>query len=134
LTSGPVAGVRTARKSALLVAIVLEMLVAFSVWRGHETRAVILTCAVVALVCSTIASETAALAFYRRWMQLAMALGWVNTRIILGLMYYGVFTPLGFFRRLAGRDPLRRRGPASDSYWIPRARPRQEREQFERLF
>jgi hypothetical protein len=116
------------------VAAVLELLVTLSLWRGHETRATILTCAAVALACSTIASQSAALVFHRRWMQLAEILGWINSRIILGLMYYGVFTPLGSIRRIMGRDPMRRRGPAADSYWVPRSRPRQEREQFERLF
>ena len=134
MTENPSAELRQARKSALLVAAALELLVVLSLWRGHEMRATILTSAAVALACSSIASASAALWFHRRWMQLAAVLGYVNTRILLGVMYYGVFTPLGFARRLLGRDPLRRRGPRADSYWIPRARTRQEREQFERLF
>jgi hypothetical protein len=61
-------------------------------------------------------------------------LGYVNSRVLLTLMYYGVFTPYRLFSRLFGRDPLRRRGPAQESYWVERKRTRQEREQFERLF
>jgi hypothetical protein len=43
---------------------------------------------------------------YRRWMALGHVLGWVNTRIILGLIFYGVVTPIGFVRRLLGKDPM----------------------------
>jgi len=67
-------------------------------------------------------------------MKLAAGLGYVNSRIILSIMYYGVLTPIGFVMRLTGWDPLSRRRARQDSYWLPRPRARQEREQFERLF
>jgi hypothetical protein len=43
---------------------------------------------------------------YQVWMALGHALGWVNTRIILGLIFYGVVTPIGFIRRWLGKDPM----------------------------
>ena len=76
----------------------------------------------------------AARAFHDAWMRLASALGYVNSRVLLTLMYYLVLTPYGFIMRLAGRDPLRRRGKRGESYWIGRKTTRQTREQFERLF
>ena len=36
---------------------------------------------------------------YRLWMRVADALGWVNTRIILSLVFYGLVTPIGVIRR-----------------------------------
>jgi hypothetical protein len=67
-------------------------------------------------------------------MKVAVALGHVNSRVLLTLMYYLVFTPYGLLSRLFGRDPLRRRGPALESYWVERKQTRQAKEQFERLF
>ncbi len=32
---------------------------------------------------------------YRLWMVLGHALGWVNTRIILGAIFFGLITPMG---------------------------------------
>src|SRR5712692_10968394 len=32
---------------------------------------------------------------YRVWMALGHGLGWVNTRILLSVVFYGLFTPLG---------------------------------------
>jgi saxitoxin biosynthesis operon SxtJ-like protein len=43
---------------------------------------------------------------YRRWMALGHVLGWINTRIILGVVFYFVVTPIGFIRRLLGKDPM----------------------------
>jgi hypothetical protein len=44
-------------------------------------------------------------------MVIGNALGWLNTRIILGLVFYGMITPMGFAMRLLGKDPLRLRSP-----------------------
>ena len=45
---------------------------------------------------------------YRVWMTIGHGLGWVNTRIILGIMFYIVFLPVGLLLKLAGKDPLTR--------------------------
>ena len=44
---------------------------------------------------------------YKTWMALGHILAWINTRIILGIIYYGVLTPMGLVMRLAGRDAMR---------------------------
>lgn len=46
---------------------------------------------------------------YRVWMKLAHVLGWINTRLILALVFYGVIAPIGILMRLFGYDPLLRR-------------------------
>ena len=35
-------------------------------------------------------------------------MGWVNTRIILGVLFYGIVTPMGLIMKMTGRDPMRR--------------------------
>ena len=45
---------------------------------------------------------------YRVWMGVGHVLGWVNTRIILGIMFYAVFTPVAVIMRLVGHDPMNR--------------------------
>jgi len=126
--------VREARKTALSVGGVLLAVAAYSLWRHHPLRAQILGAAGGLLLLIGLAAPRWAVPFHNAWMRVAAVLGWINSRIILGFLYYGVMTLLGAVLRLSGRDPLRRRGPAGESYWIPRAKPRQDREQFERLF
>ncbi len=45
---------------------------------------------------------------YLPWMKIGHFLGWVNTRIILGFLFYVIFTPVGLFIRLGKGDPLHR--------------------------
>ena len=45
---------------------------------------------------------------YQGWMRVGHVMGWVNTRIILGVLFYGVVTPMGLVMKVAGRDPMRR--------------------------
>ena len=55
---------------------------------------------------------------YRIWMRGAEALGWLNTRVLLGVVYFLVMTPIGVLMRLIGRDPLDRRLGDRPSYWV----------------
>ena len=59
---------------------------------------------------------------YIGWMKLGDALGWVNSRIILGLVYLIVLQPIAFIMKLFGYDPLRqsRRERKNKSYREPK--------------
>src|SRR5690349_1488987 len=37
------------------------------------------------------------------WMVVAFPIGWVMSRVLLGIVFYGIFTPLALFFRLCGR-------------------------------
>ena len=57
--------------------------------------------------------------FYKVWMRFAEALGWVNTRIILSLIFFLIFFPFGLVMRLFN-DPMRRKlEKSAPSYRIP---------------
>jgi hypothetical protein len=43
---------------------------------------------------------------YRVWMFVGHCLGWVNSRILMTLMFYAVFTPAALLMRIAGRDAM----------------------------
>jgi hypothetical protein len=47
-------------------------------------------------------------------------IGWAVSQILLAVLYYGVFSPLGWAFRLSGRDPLALRRPDRMSHWMPR--------------
>lgn len=66
------------------------------------------------------------------WWLVAEALGWVNQRILLLVMFFFVLAPFGAVRRLMGADPLRRRrGTAS---WVPYPPRYRDPNHYERLF
>ena len=56
------------------------------------------------------------------WMVLAYPIGWTVSRIVLSIIFYGLFTPVACVFRIMGRDALGlRMQPAATSYW--RAKP-----------
>lgn len=46
---------------------------------------------------------------YRGWMKLGNALGWINSRIILGFVFFTMFLVIGVIMRLFGKDPMARK-------------------------
>ena len=46
---------------------------------------------------------------YVGWMKFGNVMNWINTRIILGLLFYGIFLPIGAVMRLFGNDPMHRK-------------------------
>ena len=41
------------------------------------------------------------------WMFVGHVVGWIDTRIILGVVFYGLITPMGLIMRLFGWDSMR---------------------------
>ena len=44
---------------------------------------------------------------YKLWMLLGHTLGWINSRIILGLVFILILQPIAFIMKIFGYDPLR---------------------------
>ena len=60
-------------------------------------------------------------------------LGWINSKIMLALIFYFVVAPMGLVMRLFGRDPMARKSnPASSTYRV--ASVRRPREHMEKPF
>jgi len=53
---------------------------------------------------------------YIAWMHLAFILGWINTRIILVILFYLVFSPIGLLLRIFKVDVLETKNK-SKTYW-----------------
>jgi len=61
---------------------------------------------------------------YVGWMIGVLPISWTVSKLILAVLFYGVFTPLGLFFRILGRDALGLKlQPETDSYWIPKETP-----------
>ena len=90
------------------------------VWRGRSPRlwGLILGGLLMALALAWPRSLTQV---YRVWMTVGEVLGWINTQLILGGLFYLLFTPMGVCMRLRGKDPMRRRlAPEAESYRVVR--------------
>lgn len=69
------------------------------------------------------------------WMRLGLLLNRIVSPIVLGVIYFGLLTPVATLMRLRGRDVLQRRfDPARKSYWIRRDPPGPSGSSFPRQF
>jgi hypothetical protein len=58
---------------------------------------------------------------YRLWMAIASVLGWINTRLILGLAFYLLIMPIGLWMRFLGKLQYKTKihqATDNNSYWI----------------
>ena len=73
--------------------------------------------------------------FNRLWTKFGLLLAKITNPIVTGLMFYLLFTPIAFIRRLRGNDPLHMKIDAdAKSYWIVRTPPGPAPETMRNLF
>tara|TARA_B100000242_G_C42848196_1_gene393900 strand:- start:254 stop:649 length:396 start_codon:yes stop_codon:yes gene_type:complete len=53
---------------------------------------------------------------YKFWMKIGHILGWLNSRIILGMVFILVLQPIALIMRISGHDPLRKKKLNQKSY------------------
>jgi len=59
---------------------------------------------------------------HKGWMWVGHILGWINTRILLGIVFYALLTPIGLVFRLMGKDTMRQRfAGSSTTYRVVRS-------------
>ena len=82
---------------------------------GHEFRAWTLWVGIPGLILGLTAPRLLYYP-YKSWMALGHALGWVNSHIILGLVFIVILQPIAYIMRLTGYDPLRRSRKGLETY------------------
>ncbi len=108
------------RSFGITFAVVFALLAAFSYWhRGagntfYVTLAVSGIFAVVTLVAPRILRPLNLI-----WLKFGLLLHKVVNPVIMGILFFGIFTPMGVVMRVFGVDFLRtKRKLAMESYWI----------------
>ena len=104
-------GKRTLRQfSALLILIIGGM----AAWKGNYAAAAV----VAAVGMLGLAIPATIRPIYVAWMMAAFPIGWLVSHVMLAILYFVVFLPLGLLFRLLGRDALFLRKPAVETYWM----------------
>ena len=111
------------RSFGTLFVAVFGLLGAYSWWRGGAVYPWAFGLSALTLAV-TLAKPHWLAPANRAWMKLAELLNRVASPIVLGVIFYGVFTPVAWAMRLRGRDAMKRRfEPAARTYWVERAPP-----------
>jgi len=115
----PKATRRDLRNFGITFGVVALVIAAFFAWRGRPTPAQGFGTASVVFFLAAFLVPSLLRPFFGPWMKFAEILGYINTRILLGLFYYVGVTPTGLLMRLAGKDPMTRtfKQKGAPTYW-----------------
>lgn len=125
-------GTRAIRQFGLGIVLFAFLVGGVLLWRGKPAGGDVIAAGVV-LGLLTAAVPALGRWVYKIWMGFAFLMGTATSTLLLAIFYYGVITPLGLLLRLGGRDALRLKKPAGDTYWTPLEMPK-DKSYYERLF
>jgi hypothetical protein len=72
---------------------------------------------------------------YKAWMVMAVIMGFIMTKVIMGVIFYMIVTPIGFVASIIGKNFLDMKiDKKAKSYWMVRETVRKEKSDYERQF
>lgn len=123
------------RKFGLVMAVVLALVSGYLWYKDAMDPAQVVFSVAAGFLIVGLVLPVVLMPIYFPWMWLARILAFVNTHLLLGFVFYTLFTFIGLGMRLLGRDPLDRKIISdSDSYWQRRESPLLSREHYLRQF
>jgi hypothetical protein len=126
---------RIEREFGLIVGAVFFVMGAWWIYRGKFTSAAYMVLPLgSALILLGLVLPRALIYPNNAWMKLAETLAFVMTRLILGIVFFLIVTPIGVVKRMFGWDPLNRRGGRSTSYWIPYSDRQRDPRHYEKMY
>lgn len=102
---------------------VFAVVAAYFYCSDNSTLAYVFVAAAMIFLLVTLIKNDALLPLNKLWMRLGLLLGMIVSPIVLGIIFFGLFTPIAILMRLSGRDELRLKFTQKTSYWISRGEP-----------
>jgi energy-coupling factor transporter transmembrane protein EcfT len=111
------------RKFGFFFTFVFAAAAAYFYYTTNVSWAYVFIAAALIFLLITLIKSDALLPLNRLWMCFGLLLGMIISPIILGIIFFGLFTPIAFLMRLSGRDELRLKFSQKVSHWILRSEP-----------
>lgn len=114
-----------ADRKACIPGVAIPLLLALVSWaaqRGESSTTTAILVGATGMAAGLLAALIPAVGqrIYINWMIAAMPIGWAVSHVVLAIIFFGLFTPVGLVMRLVGYDPMRRKfDPAAETYWLP---------------
>ena len=105
------------REFGFLIAIAFPVLIGWIIplINGHEFRLWTLWVSVIGLTCGLITPYTLLYPF-KVWIMIGDILGWFNSHIVLGLVFWLILQPIALILKIRGYDPLRKLRKGKNTY------------------
>ena len=111
------------RKFGFFFTFVFAVIGAYFFYSEIMTWAYAFIIAAMTFLVVTLVKSDALLPLNKLWMRFGLLLGTIVSPIVLGVLFFGLFTPLAVLMRLSGRDEMRLRFSRKASHWITRSEP-----------
>lgn len=123
------------REFGLTVGIAFGILAALLFWRGRSNYIYLAVISAIFILTGLVVPRILK-PVNKVWMTFAMALGWVMTRVILTVLFFAVFTPIGLIARFIARKEFLdlEMGETRESYWNYRKQTESPKSDYERQF
>lgn len=121
------------RSFGLSVGAVLCAIALLLLWRGRADRAAVVGGIGAFLVVAGATYPPLLKYPSAAWWRFAQALGWVNARVLLTVLFLFVLTPLSLIWRITGKDPLARNRQRW-SGWTPYPARYRDKRHYDRMY
>jgi hypothetical protein len=111
------------RKFGLFFTFVFAVAAGYFYYSANVGRASVFIAATSICLLVTLIKSDALLPLNKLWTRFGLLLGMIVSPIVLGIIFFGLFTPIATFMRFSGRDELRLKFTHKASYWISRGEP-----------
>lgn len=111
------------RKFGFFFTFVFSIAAVFSFWVVELLLAYAFIAVAFVFLIITLVRSDALLPLNKLWMRFGLLLGMIVSPIVLGIIFFGLFTPIATLMRLGRRDELRLKFVKKSSHWITRSEP-----------
>ena len=111
------------RKFGFFFTFVFVMVAAYFYYAANVSWTYVFISAAFAFLLVTLLKSDALLPLNKLWMRFGLLLGMIVSPILLGVIFFGLFTPIAMLMRLSRRDELRLKFNQKASHWISRGEP-----------
>tara|TARA_B100000131_G_scaffold282439_1_gene289658 strand:- start:520 stop:918 length:399 start_codon:yes stop_codon:yes gene_type:complete len=108
------------RKFGIFFTAVCSGIFAYSIIEGMQAASYSFGLLTSILLLVTIIKADLLLPLNKLWMRFGFLLGVIVSPVVLGVIFYTMFTPLACLMRLRGRDELNLRLKKRSTYWVKR--------------
>jgi hypothetical protein len=111
------------RKFGFFFTFVFAAAAAYFYYLANVTWTYLFIAAALAFLLVTLVKSDLLLPLNKLWMRFGLLLGMIVSPIVLGIIFFGLFTPIAMLMRVIGRDELRLKFTQKASHWISREEP-----------
>ena len=109
------------RKFGFFFTFVFVVTAAYFYYSANVSWAYLFVAKALIFLLITLIKSDALIPLNKLWMRFGILLGMIVSPIVLGIIFFGLFTPIAMFMRLSGRDELRLKFTQKASHWISRS-------------